>query len=47
MIFTVAYILKQENLDEFTHFVKNIALEKEFEIASFGAGVINMVCDHI
>lgn len=46
MISTIAYILKKENLDKFTYFLKSIALEKEFEIVSFGVSVINMACDY-
>ncbi|EJJ9048307.1 type II toxin-antitoxin system VapC family toxin [Campylobacter coli] len=46
MISTVAYILKKENLGKFTHFIKTISLEKDFNIASFGASVINMACDY-
>lgn len=46
MISTIAYILKKENLDKFTYFLKSIALEKEFEIVPFGVSVINMACDY-
>ncbi|WP_162165542.1 type II toxin-antitoxin system VapC family toxin [Campylobacter fetus] len=46
MISTIAYILKKENLDKFTHFLKSIALDKDFEIISFGVSVINMACDY-
>ncbi|EAI9155811.1 type II toxin-antitoxin system VapC family toxin [Campylobacter coli] len=46
MISTVAYILKKENLGKFTHFIKTISLEKNFNITSFGVSVINMACDY-
>ncbi|EHU6020368.1 PIN domain-containing protein, partial [Campylobacter coli] len=46
MISTIAYLIKKENLNNFTHFLKDISLEKDFNIASFGASVINMACDY-
>lgn len=46
MISTIAYLVKKENLSNFTHFLKTIALKESFNIASFGVSVINMACDY-
>ena len=46
MISTIAYLIKKENLNNFTHFLKDISLEKNFNITSFGVSVINMACDY-
>ncbi|EAI8289401.1 DNA-binding protein, partial [Campylobacter jejuni] len=32
MISTIAYLIKKENLNNFTHFLKDISLEKDFNI---------------
>lgn len=46
MVSTIAYLIKKENLNNFTHFFKNYCLEKNFNIAPFDISVINMACNY-
>lgn len=46
MISTIAYLIKKENLNNFTNFLKTITLKENFSIASFGVSVINIACDY-
>ncbi|EAI7269729.1 TPA: type II toxin-antitoxin system VapC family toxin [Campylobacter jejuni] len=46
MVSTIAYLIKKENLSNFTHFLKTISLKESFNIAPFGMSVINIACDY-